>query len=189
APHALAPKAERDILVHGEVREERVRLEHGVHVALVRRQPADLAFAEVDLAPARLLETADHPQRRRLAAARRPEQREEAAALDLETEVVDRDDVVELLRDVDEPHIRLLRHCRTLVQASASTAPRMETIWSNSPSPATSGGEICTTGSPRSSARQIRPRSNSRGERNCRSSVSHSSSSKVAFVSLSLTSS
>src|SRR5262249_35500994 len=133
APHALAPKAERDVLVHGEVREERVRLEHGVDVALVRRQPADLAFAEVDLAPARLLEAADHPQRRRLAAARRPEQREEAAALDLETEVVDRDDVVELLRDVDEPHIRLLRHCRTLVQASASTSPRMETIWSNSP--------------------------------------------------------
>ena len=41
--------------------------------------------------------------------------------------------------------------------ASASTSPRIPTISSISASPATSGGEICTTGSPRSSARQIRP--------------------------------
>ena len=40
------------------------------------------------------------------------------------------------------------------------------------PAPATSGGEIWTTGSPRSSARQIRPRSKSSGERKPRSSVS-----------------
>ena len=60
---------------------------------------------------------------------------------------------------------------------------------SNSSCPATSGGEIWTTGSPRSSARQISPRSKSFGERNPRSSSSHSSSEKLARVSLSLTSS
>ena len=47
--------------------------------------------------------------------------------------------------------------------ASASTSPRMPTISSISASPATSGGEICTTGSPRSSARQIRPALEERG--------------------------
>ena len=46
--------------------------------------------------------------------------------------------------------------------ASASTSPRIPTISSNSAWPATSGGEIWITGSPRSSARQIRPRSNRR---------------------------
>src|SRR5581483_6959821 len=49
---------------------------------------------------------------------------------------------------------------RSSSHASASTPPRMPAIWSNSSWPATSGGEICTTGSPRSSARQMSPRSN-----------------------------
>src|ERR671915_82967 len=46
-------------------------------------------------------------------------------------------------------------------EASSSTAPSVPAMKSNSSCPATSGGEICTTGSPRSSARQIRPRSKS----------------------------
>ena len=65
----------------------------------------------------------------------------------------------------------------------------MPAISSNCSGPATSGGEIWTTGSPRSSARQIRPRSKRCGERKSRSSHSHSSSENVSFVSLSLTSS
>src|SRR5687767_2783382 len=73
--------------------------------------------------------------------------------------------------------------------ASASTSPRMPTISSNCSCLATSGGEIWITGSPRSSARQIRPRSNSALERKPRSSHSHSSSVNVSRVSLSLTSS
>src|SRR5439155_8210480 len=67
------------------------------------RRPADRALAEVDRARRRLLEAADHPQSRRLAAARRAEQCEEAPARDLQREIVDRDDVVELLRDSIEP--------------------------------------------------------------------------------------
>jgi hypothetical protein len=69
-------------------------------------------------------------------------------------------------------------------EASVSTSPRMETISSISAWSATSGGEICTTGSPRSSARQMRPASKSRGERKPRKSVSHSSSLKVSRVLL-----
>ena len=52
-----------------------------------------------NVALAWLLEPGDHPQRRRLAAARRAEQREELAAADLEVEVVDGHEVAEALRD------------------------------------------------------------------------------------------
>ena len=52
-----------------------------------------------------------------------------------------------------------------------------------------SGGADCTTGSPRSSARQIRPASKRAPERKPLRSRSDSSSSKVSLVPLSLTSS
>ena len=102
---ALAAQAERDVLEDRQVREERVALEDGVHVTLVRRQAGDRAVAEVDRPRARLLEAADHPQRGRLAAAGRSEQRVELAALDLERQVVDGDDLVELLRHVLEANV------------------------------------------------------------------------------------
>ena len=99
ARHAPALEPERDVLEHVEVREEGVALEDRVDVALVRRQARHLPPAEVDDPFVRLLEPADHPERRRLAAARRAEQRVEAPVLDLERDVVDRNDVVEALRD------------------------------------------------------------------------------------------
>ena len=50
----------------------------------------------------RLLEAGDHAQRRRLARARRAEQREELAVRDVQVDVVDRDDVaVGLARALD----------------------------------------------------------------------------------------
>src|SRR5262249_31116284 len=73
--------------------------------------------------------------------------------------------------------------------ASLSTSPRIPVISSNSCCVAMRGGEICTTGSPRSSALQIKPFSNSRGDRKPRRSASHSSWVNDARVSLSLTSS
>src|SRR5262249_36939371 len=79
--------------------------------------------------------------------------------------------------------------CSIRSQASSSTPPRIRTSSSNSASPATSGGEIWITGSPRSSARQIRPRSNSCGERKSRSKRSDSPSVNPSLVSLFLTSS
>jgi hypothetical protein len=102
AAHAAAPKPERDVLEDREVREERVALEDGVHVAFVRRQAAHVALAEQDAALRLLLEPADHPQRRRLAAPGRAEHGEEAARRDLEREVVHREHVVEALRDALE---------------------------------------------------------------------------------------
>ena len=103
--HALPAQAERDVLEDRQVREEGVRLEDRVDVALVGRLPGDGLLAEVDRALGRLLEAADHPQRRRLAAAGRAEEREEAAPLDLEREVVDGGDLVEPLDHVVEPNV------------------------------------------------------------------------------------
>jgi hypothetical protein len=109
----LAAQAEGDVLVHVEVREQGVGLEHGVHVPLVRGQCRHVAAAEVDGAVRGLLEAADHPQGRGLPAARRPEHREELALLDIEREVVDRGRVPEELRDPVEAHVDL-RHVHPL---------------------------------------------------------------------------
>ena len=93
----LALQPERDVLLDRHVREQRVALEDRVDVALVRRHVRDVDAAELDRALGRLLEAADHPQRRRLAAARGPEQREEAAARDVQVERVDGDLLAEAL--------------------------------------------------------------------------------------------
>ena len=57
---------------------------------------------EQDLALGRLLEAGDHAQGRRLAAARRPEQRVELAARDAQVHVVDGGDVTESLGDAED---------------------------------------------------------------------------------------
>ena len=67
-------------------------------------------------------------------------------------------------RNAQPEHARPLRQ-RMRVPASVSTSPRIPTISSNSACPATSGGEIWSTGSPRSSARQIIPASKSAFDR------------------------
>ncbi len=55
----------------------------------------DVRAVDRDRARGRLLEAGDHPQRRRLAAARRPEERHELAPLGGQVEVLDGDDVAE----------------------------------------------------------------------------------------------
>src|SRR5581483_6424715 len=127
ALHALAPQAEGDVLEDRQVREERVALEDGVDVALVRRQPGDRSVAEEDRPLRRLLEAADHAQGRRLPAARRPEEGVELPALDLEVQVVDGDDVVEALRDSFEPHVR----GHALSRASSTWVPQANTCFAS----------------------------------------------------------
>ncbi len=107
--HALALEAEGDVVLDRHVREERVALEDRVDVALVGREPDDVLVAEEDPALGRLLEAADHPQRRRLPAAGRPEHREEGAPRDLDRDPVDGDHVVEPLDDLFEPDVRRRR--------------------------------------------------------------------------------
>src|SRR6266542_5301063 len=118
AADATAAQTERHVLEDCQVREQRVRLEDGIDVALVRRLARDRLLAEVDRALGRFLETADHAQRRRLAAARGAEQGEEAAAIDLERELLDGDHVVEALRHAVEADVHRDRARRRLLGRS-----------------------------------------------------------------------
>ena len=88
------------------MREQRVVLEDRVDVARVGRAGGDVGAGELDAARVGQLEAGDQPQRRRLARARRPEQREELSAGDVEGHRVDRDDVVESAHEVHEPDVR-----------------------------------------------------------------------------------
>ena len=105
-------QAEADVVAHGHVREERVRLEDGVDAAPVRRQRVDALVADVDLAARRVDEPADQVQRRRLAAARRPEQAEELALGDLEIGRPQRELAAVPLRDADEADRRPVSRSR-----------------------------------------------------------------------------
>ena len=102
---ALALEPEGDVVLDRHVREERVALEHRVDVPLVGRQSDDVLVAEEDPPLGRLLEAADHPQRRRLAAPGGAKHREERASRDLDRDPVDGDRVVEPLDDVLEADV------------------------------------------------------------------------------------
>ena len=105
------PQAEREVLLHGHVRVERVVLEDHRDVALLRRQVVDDFLADPDLAVGDLLEPREHAQRRRLAAARRADDDHELAVLDHEVELVDGQRAVVVdLRDLLE---RDLSHARS----------------------------------------------------------------------------
>ena len=67
-------------------------------------QPGHLGAADLDAARSGRDEAADHPQERRLALARRPEDSEEVAAVNVEVQRLDRLDGAVVLRDVAQPH-------------------------------------------------------------------------------------
>ena len=105
----LAPlQAEGHVALHAEVREQRVGLEDRVDVAPVGRVIGHLGAAEEDAAARGLLEASDHPQRRRLAAARRAQQGVELTALDRQGEVVDRERLAEALADALQTDVILV---------------------------------------------------------------------------------
>ncbi len=87
---SAASQREADVLRDRHVRVERVVLEHHRHVAVARLQVVDDTLADPDLALADLLEAGDHAQRRRLAAARRPDEDDELPVVDVEVQVGDR---------------------------------------------------------------------------------------------------
>ncbi len=107
--HLARPQRELDVPPHGHVRVERVALEHHRDVAVLGLDVVDDALADGDGARRGVLEPRDHPQRGRLAAARRAEEHEELLVGDVEGEHVDGGDVVEPLRHLierDPPHVR-----------------------------------------------------------------------------------
>ena len=87
--HAAHLHAEGDVLRHRHVRIERVGLEHHGDVALRRVQLVDARAVDADLALGDRLQPGDHVEQRRLAAARRADQHEEAALLDVEVDALE----------------------------------------------------------------------------------------------------
>ena len=80
---------EAHVLAHGHVRVERVVLEDHRDVAILGRAVVDHLAADLQLAAGDVLEPGDHPQRRRLAAARGPDEDHELAVADLQVHVLD----------------------------------------------------------------------------------------------------
>ena len=95
--HAPAFHAERDVLAHCHRRVQRVGLEHHRDVAVLRLDAVDDAPGDLDRAAADALKPGEHCQQRRLAAARRADQRDELAGLGFEVDVVQHLDVAEAL--------------------------------------------------------------------------------------------
>jgi hypothetical protein len=126
-------EAVSDVVEHGHVREQGVGLEDRVDVAPVGRDPDRRAPADLDLAGARLVEARDHPQGRRLATARWPEQGEELTRMHLEVDVVDRDQIPETLRDSAQRDVRSLPslHRADLTRRHTKNGPAWTTIWSS----------------------------------------------------------
>ena len=93
--HLALAQPERHVVLDRHVREQRVVLEDRVDLALVRREAGHVLLAQVHGAAGRLLEPADHAQRRGLAASGGAEQRDEAAPLEGEREIVDGFDLSE----------------------------------------------------------------------------------------------
>src|SRR5206468_1893423 len=87
--HLLQLEPEGDVLVHREVRIERVALEDHRDVAVARGEVVDDALADPHYAFRDVLETGDHPERGGLPATRGTDENHELTVLDLEIHRVD----------------------------------------------------------------------------------------------------
>ena len=103
AASAAGPQAERDVLEHGHVAEERVVLEDETDLRDRRRgRLVTSSSVKQDATAARigLLQAGDDAQQRRLARAGRAEQRDQLAAGNVEADVVEREEGPNDLADV-----------------------------------------------------------------------------------------
>ena len=115
-------QAEGEVLAHRHVRVERVGLEHHREAALGRRDLVHRLAVDEDLAAGDLLEPGDHPQQRRLAAARRADEDDELAVLDVKVDAVDDLDRAEALDDAAKVEARHQATSRRLPAASRHRA-------------------------------------------------------------------
>ena len=99
---------EAEVLAHAHVRVQRVVLEDHRDVAVGRLELRHVDVADRDRPLGDLLEPGDHPQERRLPAARRPDEHHELPVGDRQVDVVDGDDAAgERLRhmlELDRSH-------------------------------------------------------------------------------------
>ena len=132
---ALAP-AVGDVRADGQVREERVLLEHEPDAALLRPQ-VDAALdveprlvVERDAARGRVREAGDRPQHRRLARARRPDERDGPRDVERERQL----EVAKRKREVESEgsHLRVTRRAALMRTSNALTASATSKSTSNS---------------------------------------------------------
>jgi len=102
--HAARPQAERDVLGHGQMREQGVGLEHHRHAARGGRQMRDIAAGDFDPAATGGFQAGNDAQAGGLAAPGRPEQYGEAAGGDFQRDCVQRCHAAPLPADPGQPH-------------------------------------------------------------------------------------
>ena len=110
--------AECNVLRDGQVREQGVVLEHHADVAPARRQVDHVAPIDQDAAGGRVDEPGDDPQRRRLAAAGRSQQREKLAVADIQIERLQGNRGAVAALDPFEPDLRHGLHGLSLFAVS-----------------------------------------------------------------------
>ena len=98
AAHAARAQRELDVVGHRHVAEQRVVLEHEADLALACADVRDVAAVQDDAAVVDRRQARDRAQQRALAAARRAEQHEQLAFLDLRRDVADGRGAAEFLR-------------------------------------------------------------------------------------------
>ncbi len=91
-----------DVVEYVHVREQRVILEHSVHVTLIWRPPGRLGAMNADGASARLFETGDQTQTGGFARTGRAQQGKELAVLDIDRNPVNGLHFAELTGNVGE---------------------------------------------------------------------------------------
>ena len=101
-------KAQREVLAHRHVRVERIVLKHHRHITGTRGQGGHVLISDTDRPGRHRLETGQHAQNGRLAAARAPHEHQELTVGDLQVEVLDHSGVAEPLGDMLE---RYGGHC------------------------------------------------------------------------------
>ena len=102
APHAANPQRIDHVFHHGEVGEQRERLEHHAEPAPVGRNARLVDAVHQDPAAGGKLQPRDQAQERGLSATRGAEQADEGAVRDVDIDVVDRGDRAERLREPPE---------------------------------------------------------------------------------------
>src|SRR5207237_4507305 len=96
---------ERHVRVDGNVRVERVVLEHHGDVAVLGRHIVHDVAADRYVAAGDLFETGDHAQGRALAAARGPDQHDELLVRDVEVDAANGQDFVVFLDDLAQRYL------------------------------------------------------------------------------------
>jgi len=104
--HVPHLESESHVFRNGEMRKQRVALEHKTRVALPRGTAGDVGAIEADRARRRRDEAGDHPQRGCLSAPRGPKEHDELALRDVEVDVGHRTEVAVGLGEAGELEAR-----------------------------------------------------------------------------------